>query len=362
MLTRKTLATVLVGAATLMGAAILSTAREADVSRAGRPPESRRVVVAGVEDLGGDRVIRFPGTTRAVERASVPFLVGGRLTSRPVEIGDRVRAGQVLATLDLRELENIEKAAEASLAELEARAAQSRRERSRVERLAQEKAATDEEMERAVSEAEAIESARSGAESRLAEARRRRDEGVVTAPYAATVIAVHAEPGEAVAAGDPVVELAGDGAVEIEIGLPESWIGRLRDGDAVRVEYPFRKSAGDPARVTGIGRAAGAGRLFPVIVTLDRPSPAVPGMAAEVVLPFRGEGERSVPLAAVLNPGGSRPNVFRVEGNVARRVPVEIVSLAGDRVVVTGTLAPGDAVVVAGHLALVDGDRVEVAR
>lgn len=362
MLTRKNAVPVLVGTVTLLGAALLSTARETEETRTPRPAEPRRVVVAAVDGRAEDRAIRFPGTTRAARRASLPFVVGGRLASRPAQVGDRVRRGQVLAALDLRELDNAEAAAAASLAELETRAAQLARERSRVERLSAEKAATAEELERAVSDAEAVEAARAVAASRLAEAKRLRGEGLLTAPYEGTVVNVHAEPGEAVVAGAPVVELAGDGAVEIEIGVPESWIGRLRHGDGATVEFPFRSRTSDEARVTAIGRAAGAGRLFPVIVTLEAASGAAPGMAAEVVLPFRADAELSVPLAAVLNPGGSRPVVFRVEGGIARRVPVEIVSLTGDRVVVAGTISPDDEIVVAGHLALVDGDRVEVAR
>ncbi len=95
------------------------------------------------------------------------------------------------------------------------------------------------------------------------------------------------------------------------------------------------------------------------------PDPGLlPGMAAEVVFAVGGEssGLLAVPLAAVLNPGGRQPEVFRLEGDRVHRVEVEVVSLVGERVAVRGDLEAGAEVVVTGHTALLDGDRVEVIR
>ena len=78
-----------------------------------------------------------------------------------------------------------------------------------------------------------------------------------------------------------------------------------------------------------------------------------------------------MPLAAVVDPAGGRPRVFRVTDGVAHRVPVVVGELAdGGRVVLTASggeaqppLQAADAVVIGGHFALLDGDAVvEVPR
>jgi multidrug efflux pump subunit AcrA (membrane-fusion protein) len=70
------------------------------------------------------------------------------------------------------------------------------------------------------------------------------------------------------------------------------------------------------------------------------------------------KGALSLPLTAVLNPGGERPQVFVVRDGRAHAVAVEVATLSGARVTVAGALSPGDRVVVAGVSRLIDGDAV----
>jgi len=353
--------TVVVGAAIVVAATYLSMSWQA--AEPTRPAEQpRRVRVADVSGRTDARVLRFPATTRATRRASLGFIVGGRLASRPVEPGQRVRAGQPLGRLDLRELDHAAQAASSSLAELSARSAQLIRERARVERLAAAKAATTEELEQASTAADAIEASRAAAETRVREAERLLSEGTIVAPYEGTVVAVHAEPGETLNPGQPIVDLVGDGGVEVEVGVPESVVAGLVEEDRAELTFPFLPGKTMTGRITSIGRASDAGRLFPVVVTLDRSGDIAAGLAAEVALPVAANDAVSVPLAAVINPGGSRPQVFRLNDTTIESVVLEIDSLHGEQVTVRGALRPGDRVVVAGHLGLVDGDRVEVVR
>jgi multidrug efflux pump subunit AcrA (membrane-fusion protein) len=97
------------------------------------------------------------------------------------------------------------------------------------------------------------------------------------------------------------------------------------------------------------------------VVVLEDAAGVVPGITAEVELSLAAEARPAVPLAAVIDPGGSHAAVFRVSGGRVERVPVEVRELVGSRVTVEARLAPGDLVVVAGHASLVDGEAVEVA-
>jgi len=319
------------------------------------------VRTARVEARAAKREVRFSGVTRAARRALLAFPQAARLVSRPVEVGDHVARGAALATLDQRGFENAADGAAAALAQAAARLAQAERDLARVERLASLKAATAEELEHVQAASEAARAAHAAAEAQMAEANRAKGEATLHAPFAGTVTAVFLQPGEMAGAGAPVVELSGDGAVELRVEVPESVVGRLAERQPVEAELPFAEHVRVSGRIRSIARAAiGPGRLFPLVVTLEKAPQLRAGMTAELALEVATDSGLTVPLGAVLNPGSSRPAVFIVREGRARRVPVRVGDLSGERIVVSGKLAEGDVVIVAGHTRLADGDPVEV--
>lgn len=355
------LPTSLIGLLVLGAAIALAAWPSPDPRQAAPTTRAARVVqVAEVVVSQSDRELRLPGVTRATRRATLASSLPARLAARPVEVGDTVAAGQVVARLDDREHRLAESAAAAALAELEVRWAQAARDLERAERLAAARAATPEEVEQVRAASSALGAARDAAAVRLAETRRRLAETTLTAPFAATVVATHLEAGEWAGAGAPLVELAGHGGLEVEVEAPEGVRTRIARGAEVVVGLPFlgRRVSG---KVTSVaGAAAGAGGLFPVEVELEAAEGLVAGLAAEVVLPIRSEAELSVPLAAVVDPGSGRPSVLRIVDGRAERVVVTPGRVVGDRLTVSAGLAAGDLVAVSGHTALADDDPVEV--
>lgn len=330
----------------------------------------KRVRVATVEPARDAREVRFSGVTRAVRRARLAFTLGGRVVARPVEVGDRVAAGEEVARLDDREARNAVATARGSLTELAARRAQSERDLERVERLAGVDAATSEELEQVRAAAESLRAAESAAAARLREAERLLDEARLTAPFAGTVTDVHLEPGELTAPGKAVVDLAGDGDLELRVEVPESVVGRIAEGDDVTIHLPLLGRTVD-GRVDSVARsAAGSGSLFPVVASLPPASGLAAGATAELVLRLALDDALSVPVEAVVDPGGRRPAVYRLDGVRAAgdsengrrvaKIEVEVGSLLGDRVSVRGDLEVGDRVVVGGQRGLLDGEAVEV--
>lgn len=326
-------------------------------------PPAKRVRAARVERADATRSVRFAGVARAAERAELSFPLAARLAARPVAVGEAVAAGQVVARLDAGELRNAVDAAAAARAEIVANHRRLAEDRERAERLFAARAATVEEVERARRAEEAMVAAEQAADSRLREARRRLAEAALVAPFAGTVTGVAAEPGEFVGTGDAVVTLSGHGELEVEVGLPESMAMWLAEGSPVRVELPLSGGRAVDGTIHRVGRASSAG-LFPAVIGLPADDDLLAGMTAEVIFEIGGGGGDlvTVPLAAVLNPGGRRPAVFRLDGERVARVEVEVETLAGERVAVRGDLEPGSEVVVTGHTSLLDGDRVEVLR
>ncbi|RMH23283.1 MAG: efflux RND transporter periplasmic adaptor subunit [Acidobacteria bacterium] len=356
--------TLIVALFALSGAIYLAASEDEPTTASELGPGPKRVRVATVERAAAERPLRFAGTLRAARRARLAFTLGGRLSRRPVEVGDRVGRGQLLAELDRSELDNAVASARAAVGEIVARRVQAERDRDRVVQLAAARAATEEERERAEAACEALAASEEAARARLREAERRLREAALEAPFAGTVTAVLLEPGEHAVAGRAVVALAGDGPLEVEVEVPESVIQRLRRASAVSVELPALDGVVLDGRVASAARAAPSpGHLFPVVVALDEAGPAAPGMSAEVVVHLVEADLLTVPVEAVVDPGGARPAVFRLAPSspaTVEEVRIEVGALLGDRVVVRGPLAAGDRVVVGGQSGLLDGDPVEV--
>ncbi|MCB1055721.1 MAG: efflux RND transporter periplasmic adaptor subunit [Acidobacteria bacterium] len=323
----------------------------------------KRVEVATAESSAVTRALRFSGITRAETRASLSFPMAARLVERPVELGQTVKQGQVLARLDDREMAHAVDSARAAVAEVAARRAQVDQEAARVARLAESGAATPEELEQATAAAAALGAGSDAAAARLRDAQRRLGDAVLRAPFAGIVSEVPVEAGEYVSAGKPVVVISGNGPVEVEIGVPEALVPSLREGDAVEARLPFSSEQRLTGTVRSVSRAAmGSGHLFPVVVSFGDPPGIEPGMTVEVVLESRSDASVTVPLTAILNPGGSQPRLYRLHGTTVELVPVRVEQLTGDRVAVNGSVAAGDEVVISGHGGLLDGETVEVVR
>jgi len=348
---------------TIIVAAVAITAWPESTETSNPTEHHRRIVQVAEVDSGStiDRV-RLAGVTRATRRAELAFSLSARLAGRPVEIGDRVVVGQILAMLDDREYRLATQAAGAAAAELDVRLAQARRDLQRVQQLVDARAATTEELERNAAATSALQAARDAAQARLEETRRRLSESVMRSPIAGTVTAVYLEPGEWVSSGRTVVAVAGEGSVEVLVEVPESIHHRVTDDLEVVVEFPFLDIAVG-GRVAKVATAvAGPGRLFPIEVTVEPHRALVAGLTADIVFPLQSGDELTIPMRAVINPGSSTPSVYRVIDGQAEEIPVKLGRIRGDRIAVTARLSTRDLIAVSGHTALRDGDTVEVVR
>lgn len=332
-------------------------------------PEGRTLKPSGHTKISLDRVetsqsrdtARFSGVTRAKNRAVLSFTIPARLMKRTVDAGSNVRKGQILAQLDDREFRNSVKLALARVAELEARWKQAGRDRRRFEALAESDVISVSDLEKTATREAALAASLKAASARLKEARRLLGETVLKAPFSGTVTGLHLQPGEWAVPGQPVIELTGSGDIELLVEVPETIVGRLAADQVVQIELPFSRGRRVQGRIDAVAKVAlSGGRLFPVKVDLV-PEPEVKaGLTAQLIVDLSTEGVLTVPLASVVNPGGSRPYIFIYrQGRVVRR-PVTVEGIIADRIIVRGEIAEGDRVVTSGQSRLAHGDPVEV--
>lgn len=321
------------------------------------------VRVALAEPTNTTEVRTFSGSLRSVRRAQLSFTVSGRLVSRPVELGDTVQPGDLLAQLDQAPLRSRVASARASVNQAGARLVQGKRERARAEHLLQARALASAEFDDASSAVEVLAATRSAARVNAREARRMLGESVLSAPFAAVVAEVLVQPGEFVAAGTPIVELNGTDGLELEVEVSEDVIQDLSVGDSLEVSLPRQAGRRIGAVVSAVGHAAPQrGRLFPVIVRLEAAEGLAPGVTAVLAVPRPETHMLSVPVEAVINPGGMHPAVFRVQDGVAQRVEVDVSRISGTRALIRRGLERDQQVVISGQNGLVPGATVTVLR
>ncbi|NPV29905.1 MAG: efflux RND transporter periplasmic adaptor subunit [Firmicutes bacterium] len=345
---------------------------EAPVAEQG--PGAVPVEVAAVARRDVSRAVRLTG--RVAPRVEIKVLpkIAGRIKSIEVDVGDRVRAGQVLVRLDDAEIAAQVRQAEAALAVAEAgaRAAaanleDARRNLERMKQLYEAGAVPLQQLEQAqlrydqaaagVSEAQVAQ-----ARAALEAARVQLANTVITAPAGGIVAARSAQVGEMAAPTQPLLTLIDIDQVQVEVSVTEAEVNRLRPGQEVPVTVAAVSEKPLTGRIASLAPAADPrSKMFPVKITLSNPGHRLkPGMFAEVSL--TAEVRRQVlvvPVGAVLEKEG-RAVVYVVEGGRARERRVEAGLSDGKFTEIKKGLREGEQVVVSGQEFLVDGARVAV--
>lgn len=288
------------------------------------------------------------------EELKLSFKVGGVVRGIAVREGDRVRAGQTLATLEFAEVDaQVDQARE-----LATRAA---REFARGEELRAEKLISENDLDTLRANAGVADAARRTAEFN-------RSFAVITAPRDGVVLRKLAEASEVVQQGQTVLVVGPERTGYIvRAGLADRDVVQLQPGDAAFASVDACPGVTLPGRVTEVPAAAAeASGLFDVEVTLA----AVPagcrlasGLVARLrIAPAAGAAATLpyVPIAAIIEADGDQAAVFVPDNGVARRRPVTVAFIAGDRVAIRAGLAPGAPVITDGALYLADGERIAV--
>lgn len=304
----------------------------------------------------------FAGDVRAREESPLAFRVGGNLVERRVDVGDRVKAGQVLAVLDGQDYAAQARAARAQLSAAEAEFKRARDEQARYARLGAQQVVSRSAVDAQDAAAIAARSQVDAARANLAVANNQAAYTQLRAPADGVIAARQAEAGQVVAAGQSVFVLAADGEREVAFAVPESAIDTVAPGRPVQVELWSQPGQRWPGRVREVSPAADpASRTFAARVTVDAPAGALElGQSARVYLDGGRAAPLSVPLAALQrSEGGSAVFVVDAKTSTLKLLPVQAGAYGQDSVAVSGDIGASDWVVAAGGHLLREG--LEVA-
>lgn len=334
------------------------------------PQVLRPVRSETVYQTGGGRERAFAGVTKAGQEIALSFKVSGTVEDLAVSVGDRVRAGQTIATVDDRDTRLEVEESEASLRRAEAEERNARLGYQRVESLFEANNAALSELDQSRAAFETAQAAVRSAEMGLAMSERRLGYTTLTAPVDGAIATVDVEASENVNAGQVVATLTAGERAEVTVDLPVQLIRQLAMGDAAEVLVASLDGRTFDARITELGVSGAGGSTVPVTVRLERQEAEVlPGLSAEVRFTFGGDdvaGRFVVPASAV---GEDRHGRFAfvvkpdVEGEgVVHRIEVVTGELTNQGLEVMAGLSDGDQLVTAGLNRLVDGTRVRLPR
>jgi RND family efflux transporter MFP subunit len=321
-----------------------------------------------VFSTGTDRVRSFSGTARAGRESRLSFRVPGTVEVLDVGVGDRLRAGDVLARLDPRDYQLQVEDARAALARSKAEERNTDANYARIRDLYENNNASLNDLDAARARFESATAAVESSEKKLEQAELQLSYTELRAPTDGAISEVPVEVDENVQPGQTVAVLTSGARPEVEVAMPELFIARIREGQPVAVTFDALGERSFEAKVTEVGvSATGLATTFPVTVRLDRDENEIlPGMAAEVHFRFEAQGDSELMVVPAFAVGEDRAGRFvyvlePLDDGTARAVrrDVTVGGLTSDGgLEILHGLQDGERVIVAGVSRIVDGQKV----
>lgn len=321
-------------------------------------PPVRPVKLLTVGGAAMAPVVELAGDVRARVESPLGFRVAGKIVSRRVEAGQRVKRGDELARIDARDYRLAQTAAGSQLTAREADVQLAQSEFKRFQELRAQGYVSEQDVERKRTLLAAAEAALQQARSSAALEGNRLEDTVLRADADGVITRVMADVGEVLEAGKPVLTLAQDGAREVVVEFPEDRTALAHIASA-SVALWAQPGVSFPARLRELSASADPiTRTFRARYSVQAPAGALAlGQSAtlRLALPKQKGGARVPTTALVASAGVTQ--VWLFDGTAVKRVPVQVLGPDGNDLVVAG-LPDGARVVVAGVHMLADGQKV----
>ena len=294
----------------------------------------------------------YSGEVRARYETDVGFRVGGKLVARMADAGARVARGQPLARLDPEDAKLAAQSANAQLASAESDFALAKNELERHQDLLQKKFISASAFDAKQNQFNAAQAKLEQARSQAALSSNQTGYTTLVADADGVVISVTAEPGQVVAAGQPVLRLAHSGEKDVVVNAPENQLARFKVGSPVGISLWADSNRVLAGRIREIaGGADPVTRTYAVRVAMaNPPAEAQLGMTANVIFPGAPDGTLVLlPLSAIARRGDDAAVwVVDPKSSQVKLRPVTVGQFREDGVTISKGLDPGDIVVTAG--------------
>ncbi len=331
----------------------------------------RPVRAAKVADPGQLKGRKWPGRASATQEVELSFRVAGPLITLPVNIGDVVKQGDIVARIDPRDFEVNVRNIQGQVERAQATLRRASSDLARLEKIYKEDPGAT--SEAAIDRARQIrDSARAEVHSIKASVTSAKDQLAYTylkAPFDGIVVTKYVENFEDVRAKAPVMRILDDSRIEMVINIPESLIALAPNIEKVWAEFDPFPGVEIEGSIKEVGtEASETTRTYPVTLIMDQPENVkiLPGMAGKAWGQIKDRADISaiqVPISATFTETeGGKTYVWIIdEGSsaVSRRA-VETGELVDVGIEINSGLEPGEWVATAGVHFLEEGQKVRI--
>jgi RND family efflux transporter MFP subunit len=320
------------------------------------------VTTAAIAEIAAGPAVS--GQLTAAREATVRAQVGGSLVALPVDRGDRVQAGALVAKIASRDLEASFESSKAAVTSAETALAVARTEHQRTEALVKGGALAARDLEQTRNAVSIAEAQLAAAKARQQSVWQQIDDTSVKAPFAGIVSARPASLGDVVSPGTELVTIIDPSSLRLEALVPSDQIGTVKPGAPVHVSIRGVEGTvvGNVERVSP--SADPVTRQVSIFVSVpNQHGKLIAGLFADGRVHTTTRQGVVVPLSAV-DETGAMPLVTRVTDGKAERVAVElgIRRLDTEQIEVTKGVASGDVLIIGSAKGVAAGTPVNVVR
>ncbi|MCB0571386.1 MAG: efflux RND transporter periplasmic adaptor subunit [Phaeodactylibacter sp.] len=315
--------------------------------------EMRRLVTAAqVQRVDFKHFVEIQGSVQADDFVGVASEASGRILQLKVDEGDNVRKGQLIAELDLEQLQKqvdeVQKSLELATSLYE-----------RQKRLWDQNIGSEVQYLEAKNGKERLEKS-------LETLRFQQSKSKVYAPVAGVVEQVVLQAGELASPGMPIIQILNPNKLKVVANVPENYLRAVKMGEKARVSFPALGQEQD-ARISLIGRTIDpANRTFNVEASVSNPNNLLKPnlLAVMLIMDFEQENVVSIPLDVVQQEVSGKDYVFVKEsgerGPIARKVYVKTGRNYDGQIVIEEGLKGGEELILEGARGLAENDPIEI--
>jgi membrane fusion protein, multidrug efflux system len=332
------------------------------------PEPIRAVKVITVGETGVTAGYEYAGEVRSQVEARLGFRVGGKIVKRQAEVGQRVKAGQILAQLDPQDYKLASDAANATLAAATTNRDLAAADFKRFQSLKEQNFISGAELERRETTLKAAQAQLDQAKAQLANAGNQVGYANLVATVAGIVTAVDAEVGQVVSAGSPVVRIAQDGPRDVVFNVPEDRLALVAVGSTAKVK-PWAAEEKSSEAFGGKVRelAASADPLTRTYqAKLSLPAGVNLPLGSTVYVypsnPLAGVQAIKLPTSSLMQSSQGQTQVWLLDTATMKvnATNVQVATADGNEAVIASGLKAGDVVVSTGVHVLSPGLKVSV--
>jgi membrane fusion protein, multidrug efflux system len=317
----------------------------------GNEAKAEKVIAVAVETISPatfNNYIELQGSVVADEQVFLTARVPGSVSKVYIKVGDRIRAGQVVAEID-------DDMVAQSLGEVQKRWELANEVYLKQESLWKQNIGSEVQYLSAKNNKEAL-------DKTIATIQRSRELYQVKSPIDGVVDECMVKVGQAAAPGIPMATVVNFSKLKVRVDAPETYAGKIRQGNAVVVLFPDLKKEVS-SKISYIGAAVNpANRTFKVEIPIrSNEAGLLPNMATTVrVINYSNGSAIAVPINLIQKDLSNVDFILVESAGRAKKMPVKIGQMYGEKAEILSGLKTGDKIITVGFQDLNEGDAVKI--